>query len=171
MNAARSEGFPLLLAARSRVSRREPPSDQIPVPGIPTDAGAWVLERLELKAIVRQTDRSSVGEQSLSICRHEVRHFAPLPHVTVEPEPTVHRVDHSIATPRKLDIVYRGWRPIHSTPSVFPLLTDHNALSRRRRKWRIAAVDVAADRVSHVVFRLGIPSLPGHDANGKRHPV
>ena len=141
------------------------------MPGVPANAGARILERLVLQAGLWQAYRASVIKEALAVGRHEVRHLAPLPHVTVEPEPSVHRVDHPLATLRELDGVYGAWWSIHSAPCALWLLTDDDALGRRRRKRRIAGVDVAADRVSHVVLRLRVPSLTGHDGDGERHTV
>lgn len=93
---------------------REPLADQIPVPGITPDARSWILQRLELKPGFWQTYRASVLNQALSVRRHEMGHLVPLPHVTVEPQPTIHRVDHPITTLRELDVVCGGWQSIHS---------------------------------------------------------
>lgn len=67
------------------------------MPGIPSFAGAWILERLELQPLWRKTGVAAVSEQSLSIGRDEVRHWAALPGVSVQPEPAAHGVDHSFA--------------------------------------------------------------------------
>jgi hypothetical protein len=76
------------------------------MPGVAADASPRVLEWLELQAAFWQTYRASVLKQALAVSRHEVRHLAPIPHMPVEPEPTVHRVDHPITTLRELDVVY-----------------------------------------------------------------
>jgi hypothetical protein len=84
------------------------------MPGITADARSRILQRLELKPGFRQTHRPSVLDQALSVCRHEMGHPVPLPHVTVEPQPTIHRVDHPITTLRELEVVSGGWQSIHS---------------------------------------------------------
>jgi len=47
--------------------------------------------------VLRQADGASVGEQQLAIGRDEVRHSSILPQMAMEPQPTIHGVDHSIA--------------------------------------------------------------------------
>jgi hypothetical protein len=84
----------------------QPLPDEIPVPGVATDAAPGILEWLELQAAFWQTYRASVIKQALAVSRHEVGHLAPVPHVSVEPEATVHRVDHPLTTLRELDVVY-----------------------------------------------------------------
>lgn len=76
------------------------------MPGVASDARPRVFERLELKAGFWQADRAPVLEEALPVSRYEVRHLTPLPHVAVEPEATVHRVDHPITTLRELDVPY-----------------------------------------------------------------
>ena len=109
--ARRSVSSPLPLVG---FLRREPLANQIPVPGITPDARAWILQRLELKPGFRQTHSTSVLNEAVSVRRHQMGHRVPLPHVTVEPQPAIHRVDHPITTLRELDVVYRGWQSIHS---------------------------------------------------------
>jgi hypothetical protein len=62
----------------------------------------WVLERLVLQALGRQSHARAVREQSRAIGRHEVRHGPALPNVAMEPETTVHSVDHSLPARREL---------------------------------------------------------------------
>jgi hypothetical protein len=76
------------------------------MPSVAAEPRARVLERLELQAGFWEAYRASIIEQALAVGRHEVRHFAPLPHVAVEPETTIHRVNHPITTLRELDVVY-----------------------------------------------------------------
>lgn len=64
---------------------RQPCSNQVPVPGVAPDAGAGILQRLELKALLGQPDGVAIFEQSLAVGRHEMGHSLPLPHVTMEP--------------------------------------------------------------------------------------
>jgi hypothetical protein len=68
------------------------------MPGVPTDPGTRILERLELKSLGRNSDAASVGEESLSISRDKVRETSSLPDMPMEPEATIHGVDHSVAT-------------------------------------------------------------------------
>lgn len=84
------------------------------MPGITSNAGSRILQRLELQSRFRQAHRAPVLDEALPICGHEMGHPVPLPHVTVKPEPTIHRVDHPIPTLRELDVVDGGWQSIHS---------------------------------------------------------
>ena len=68
------------------------------MPRVTMDARTGVLERLVLQPIGGDADRSPICEQSLAIGRDEVRESASLPNVPVQPEPTVHGEDHSVAT-------------------------------------------------------------------------
>jgi hypothetical protein len=79
------------------------------MPGITADACAGILERLVLEPGLWQAHCASVVEQTPAAGRHEVRHLAPLPHVTVKPEPAVHRVNHPITALCELDILYGAW--------------------------------------------------------------
>jgi hypothetical protein len=74
------------------------------MPRVASDARARILQRLELKPTRRETDARSIGEQALSVRRHEVSHRTPFPDVTVEPEAAVHGMDHPLATQRELAI-------------------------------------------------------------------
>jgi hypothetical protein len=74
------------------------------MPRLTTLSGAWIFQRLELEAGGRQPYGTSVRQQSLSVGGDEMRHGAPVPDVAVQPEPTVHRVNHPIATPDELPI-------------------------------------------------------------------
>src|SRR3954470_4124027 len=67
------------------------------MPGIATDPGTWILERLELKSLGRNSSAASVGEEALSVSRDEMRESPSLPHVAMEPEAAIHGVDHSVA--------------------------------------------------------------------------
>jgi hypothetical protein len=46
-------------------------------------------------------DFSAVVEQALFVGRHEMRHAPAFPHVAVQPEATIHGVDHAVAAPFK----------------------------------------------------------------------
>jgi len=78
--------------------------DQVPMPGFASLRCAGILERLVLESVVGKSHGSTVRKQALSVGRYKVRHRASLPHVPMEPEPTVHRVDHSLATSLELDV-------------------------------------------------------------------
>ena len=67
------------------------------MPGIASNPGARIFERLVLKSLGGNSDEASVGEESLSVGRDEMREGPPLPCVAMEPKATVHGVDHSLA--------------------------------------------------------------------------
>lgn len=161
----------LVPSAVSREVFRQPDPHEIPMPCVAALAGAGVLEWFELEAAFRQPDGVAVFHEARSVRRHEVRHLLSLPHMTVEPEPTVHRVDHSIATRRELQILDSALWPIHSRMLQRLLLTGHDAVGRCRRERSVADEDVAANRVRHDVLRLRVPTLPGRDSDRDRHPV
>lgn len=73
------------------------------MPGLATSAGARILERFVLQSLVRQSVATPVREQALAISGNEVRHGAPEPDVPMEPESTVHRVNHPVATTREFE--------------------------------------------------------------------
>jgi hypothetical protein len=78
--------------------RGEEPSDEVPVPGIPADPGAWILQRLELEPVRRQANLSAVPQEPLPIRRYQVGHWRSLPRMPMQPETAIHGVDHSVAT-------------------------------------------------------------------------
>ena len=86
------------------------------MPGIATFAGPWVLEGLELESRLRQAHRTTIREQVLPIGRHQMGHRFALPAMAVQPEPTIHGVDHSV-TPAIEFLVHRGNRVAHARPS------------------------------------------------------
>ena len=67
------------------------------MPGITTDAGARILEGLELKSLGRYSGAASVGEESLPVRGNQVRQRPSLPHMPMEPEAAIHGKDHPIA--------------------------------------------------------------------------
>lgn len=76
------------------------------MPRLASHTGSRVLERLVLQAVRRKTNVGRHGKESLAVRRHEMRHQAPLPDVTMEPESTVHGVEHTVTpalelTPRR----------------------------------------------------------------------
>jgi hypothetical protein len=68
------------------------------MPCLPPDPRARVFEGLELEAIGGEADAAAVVEEAGPIGRDEMRHGVSLPHVAMQPETAVHRVDHPIAT-------------------------------------------------------------------------
>lgn len=90
-------------------SLREPNADEIPVPRIAARPGAWIFQWLELQSAFWQANGTAISKKAPPVCRHEVRHLLPLPHVTVKPEATIHRVDHPVATLRELQVLDGAW--------------------------------------------------------------
>ncbi len=62
---------------------RKKSADQIPVPGIPPEAGSRILQRLELKPLSRNTDGAPVGEKLFTVRRNQMGHRVALPSMTV----------------------------------------------------------------------------------------
>jgi len=77
------------------------------VPRVSANAGAGILQRFELKATWRQTNRASVSQQQLAIGGDQVRHSVAFPHVPVQPESPIHRERHSIATAAEFSVARR----------------------------------------------------------------
>jgi hypothetical protein len=60
--------------------------------------GARVLEGLVLQPLLREPQRIAVGHQTRAVGAHQVHQRLALPHVAMQPETAVHRVNHSVAT-------------------------------------------------------------------------
>jgi len=114
------------------------------MPCVASDAGARILQRLELQTLRSNADHGTVPEQKRLICRDEVGERPPFPDVPVKPEPTVHRVDHPIAPLfefSKLRSFARAlWR--HGT---FRLLAGHHPGDGRRRDGRCVTNEERAE--------------------------
>jgi hypothetical protein len=74
------------------------------MPCIAPDACSRILERLELQAGGGQTNNAAIFDQAFAIARDKVCHGATLPNMAMEPEPSIHRVDHPLASKCKLTI-------------------------------------------------------------------
>lgn len=72
------------------------------MPGFATFVATWVLERMVLQALGWDADARAPRQQSLTVRGDEVGHRAAHPDVAVQPEAAVHRVNHAVATLRKL---------------------------------------------------------------------
>lgn len=81
------------------------------MPCIAPYARARVLQRLELQPIGGNANSSAIREETLAIGRYQMRHGAPLPHMSMEPEAAIHGVNHSLSPRPKLPKVYRTDRP------------------------------------------------------------
>ncbi len=71
---------------------------EIPVPSLASGSRARILERFVLKPFGRKSGDSTIREQQIAVGGDEVRHLAPLPDMPMEPEATIHGVDHSLAS-------------------------------------------------------------------------
>ena len=87
------------------------------MPGMPRLVGPWISEGLELQPVGRNTHRCAVGQESGLVRRDEMRHRTPFPDVPMQPQPAIHRVDHSVAPANELTqrISSGYWQP--GTPS------------------------------------------------------
>ena len=79
-----------------------------------------ILQRLELESPCCDANASTIGEESHSVRGDEMGHWPTLPDVTVQPEATIHRVNHPL--PAALELAIGGrlrrvyyWHP--GTPS------------------------------------------------------
>lgn len=77
---------------------------EIPVPRVATFSSARIAQRLELQPCLGQAGFGTICQQSGAISRHEVRHRAPFPDVAMQPEATLHGMDHPVAARGKLAI-------------------------------------------------------------------
>ena len=71
------------------------------MPRVASLTGARILQRFFLESLVRQPHAAPVREQEVAIGRDEVCHGPAEPGVTMEPETTVHRMNHPVATSRE----------------------------------------------------------------------
>ena len=79
-------------------------ANEIPMPRVPSRAGAWILERLVLEPRDWQTNGAAVFDQALAVSGDEVSHRAAFPDVTVKPQTAFHRVDHPFTSKRELTV-------------------------------------------------------------------
>lgn len=76
------------------------------MPRVAAHAGPGVLEGLELESRQRETGASPILEQQPSVRRDEMGHWSSLPDVPMEPEASIHRMNHPLAPRCELPI----WR-------------------------------------------------------------
>jgi hypothetical protein len=74
------------------------------VPGIATHSGTRILERLVLQSPGGEADGASVLEESLAIGGDEMRHPLAAPDMPVQPEASIHRVNHPIPALLELEV-------------------------------------------------------------------
>ena len=71
------------------------------MPGVLSDTGARVLEGLVLQAVRGKAEGIAEGEESRLIGGNEVDERGAKPYVAVQPEASVHGVDHSFASQKE----------------------------------------------------------------------
>lgn len=105
------------------------------MPGIARDSGSWVFQRMELEPFGGQPHAVAPSEQCGAIRGDQMRHRSAEPGVVVHPKPSVHRVNHSVATLGKLPPPLKegdgilGWR----NPGKARLGTGGVRVSHERR--------------------------------------
>ena len=67
------------------------------MPRIASKTGSWVLQRLELKPVWGKPDLATIGEQSNTVRRDEMRHRVAFPDMAVQPQPAIHRENHPVS--------------------------------------------------------------------------
>jgi hypothetical protein len=74
------------------------------MPCVASHASTWILERFVLEAGDWKSHGASIFDQTLSISGDEVCHWTTLPEMAMEPQAAIHRVNHPLASQRKLTI-------------------------------------------------------------------
>jgi hypothetical protein len=77
---------------------------QVPMPRRPTQASPRIFERLVLEARLRDADHGAIPQERRPIRRHQMRHLTAFPHMTVQPEAAVHRVNHPFPSGAELPV-------------------------------------------------------------------
>lgn len=109
------------------------------MPRVASQSGARIFEGFELETRSRDADRTTIGEQPFAVRGNKVRHWTSLPHVSMEPEPPVHGVNHSF-TPRA-EFFESRWRrsDVLVTAPLRALLFAHRLTSSLVMEARRAA--------------------------------
>jgi hypothetical protein len=79
------------------------------MPRIATFASTRVFEGLVLQSLVGHSDVLTEYQELCLVGRYEVRHRPAFPHMPVQPEPSVHGVDHPITPPFELPVGWYFW--------------------------------------------------------------
>ena len=72
------------------------------MPGISPEPSPRILQWLELQTIRGYAYAFAIGKEKLPVCRYEVRHRPAFPHVSMQPEAAIHRVNHSLSAGAEL---------------------------------------------------------------------
>src|SRR6476620_3158945 len=97
------------------------------MPRVAAFARARVLQWLELETVEWDADRCAVLEEQFLVRRDEVGKASALPQVTVQPQTTVHGVDHSVTPIAELAENRTSGSGFHARPST----TDRQRLPAR----------------------------------------
>ena len=92
--------------------RRQKGAAEIPMPCIAEPSRARILKRFVLQSAGRDSSVFPVLQQERNIGRNKMCHGAALPDMSMEPEPSGHRIYHPVTPPLKLPI---GWGPTRAT--------------------------------------------------------
>lgn len=89
------------------------------MPGVSSNTCARIFQRTVLESRLAQAELPSIADELFAICGNEVGEWLALPHVVMQPQSAVHRVDHSLATSLKLSNVelvaeFRHYVPAHA---------------------------------------------------------
>ena len=143
-------------------------SPRDPVPGIAPNAGPVILQGLELQ---RLSGRPTIARIRRGVLGPSIRDSPCYAPSTRDDGAKAHHPSR-VSSPRDASQIRRNQRSVPACPlRAVTLLADHHAVGRRRRQYRVADVDIAANRVRHIVLGLRVPALPGCDADRDRHPV
>ena len=74
------------------------------MPRVPTYAGTRILQWLELESLCWDANASTIGEESRPVRGDQMGHWSTFPDVTVQPEATIHRVNHPLPASLELTI-------------------------------------------------------------------
>ena len=102
------------------------------MPGISSSARARIFQRPVLQALFAQAQLPSVADQLFAVCRDKVGEGLALPHMVMQPQAAVHRVDHSLAATLKFPNVELVAEFRHEVPHTRDrVLIGRSAVLRR----------------------------------------
>lgn len=74
------------------------------MPRIPAQARSRIFQRFELQSVRGEPHFPAVREQALAVSRDEMRHRVPFPSMAVQPQSTIHGVDHPVESASELAV-------------------------------------------------------------------
>lgn len=150
----------------------KPGTAEIPVPGITPEATARIFQWVVLESACVEPEFASHAKQLLAIRRDKMGHALALPHMMVQPQPTIHCVDHTFDAAfelsdfevlRSVGFWQRAGRAGDGRESGATLLTGELSLSDSRRDGRRAAYEHGArDRKCQRMCDSCGPASAGH---------